>query len=110
MEGIAELMSMSDAFCQEHAISMEVSGKLQLVLDELLVNVVRYGQQEEQELPQMKLNLRFLPDKKLLVTELQDNGVPFNPFALAEPDTDLTIEERELGGDRKSTRLNSSHT
>ena len=44
------------------------------------------------------LNLRFLPDKKLLVTELQDNGVPFNPFALAEPDTDLTIEERELGG------------
>ena len=98
VEGIAELMSMSDAFCQEHAISMEVSGKLQLVLDELLVNVVRYGQQEEQELPQMKLNLRFLPDKKLLVTELQDNGVPFNPFALAEPDTDLTIEERELGG------------
>lgn len=98
VEGIAELMSISDAFCQEQAISMEVSGKLQLVLDELLVNVVRYGQDEGQELPLMKLDLRYLPNKKLLVAELQDNGVPFNPFALAEPDTDLTIEERELGG------------
>ena len=106
VEGIAELMSMSDAFCQAQSISMEISGKLQLVLDELLVNVVRYGQGDGQagvqaasnERPVMRLDLRYLPENSLLVAELQDNGVPFNPFALAEPDTDLTIEERELGG------------
>mgnify|MGYP006270394973 CR=1 FL=1 len=98
IEGISELMSMSDSFCNEHAIGADISGRLQLVLDELLVNVVRYGQAEHTPCPVIKLDLRYSFQTNLLIAELQDNGVQFNPFALAEPDTDLTIDERELGG------------
>jgi anti-sigma regulatory factor (Ser/Thr protein kinase) len=32
------------------------------------------------------------------VVEIRDDGAAFNPFILAEPDTTLSIEERELGG------------
>lgn len=98
VEGMARLMAASDAFCQEQSIPSEISGRLQLVLDELLVNVVSHGSGSSQQQPTIRLLLRHLPEDQLLVVEIRDDGIPFNPFALAEPDTDLSIEERELGG------------
>lgn len=95
-EGMTELMQQTESFCLQQQIQMDTIGRLQLVLDELVINVVRYGQGEEVTKPIIKLDLRLR--QNLLVVELRDTGVPFNPFALAEPDTDLSIEERDLGG------------
>lgn len=94
--GMAELMRQAEQFCREHGISEEITGRLQLVLDELLINVVSYGSEDSDSTARVSLSLRL--QSKLLVVELRDTGRPFNPFALAEPDTDLSIEERELGG------------
>ena len=98
VEGMAALMAASDAFCSRQAIEPDISGRLQLVLDELLVNVVNHGSAGGETVPQIQLMLRHLPEEQRLVVQIRDNGIPFNPFALAEPDTDLSIEERELGG------------
>jgi len=98
VEGMGQLMAASDRFCQQQSIAAEISGRLQLVLDELLVNVVSHGAGASEHEPTIRLLLRFLPEDQLLVVEIRDDGIAFNPFALAEPDTDLTIEERELGG------------
>ena len=95
-EGMASLMQQADGFCQRQGINAEISGRLQLVLDELLMNVVSYGSEGAANIARISLSLRLQSD--LLVVEIKDTGKPFNPFALAEPDTDLTIEERELGG------------
>jgi sigma-B regulation protein RsbU (phosphoserine phosphatase) len=97
-EGMGAIMAASDAFCTEQQIEPSISGRLQLVQDELLVNVVSHGAGDGDETPTIRLLLRHLPDDHRLVVEIRDNGIPFNPFALAEPDTDLSIEERELGG------------
>ena len=94
--GMADLMKQADTFCNLHGISQGISGRLQLVLDELLINVVNYGSQNAEVLARITLSLRLQSD--LLVVELKDTGKPFNPFALAEPDTDLSLEEREVGG------------
>lgn len=95
-QGMAELMQQTEAFCLQQQIEADTIGRLQLVLDELVINVVRYGQGESASQPVIQLDLRLR--QNLLVVELRDTGVPFNPFALAEPDTDLSIEERDLGG------------
>ena len=95
-DGMAALMRRADGFCQQHGISDDISGRLQLVLDELLMNVVSYGSEQEGATARVSLSLRL--QSRLLVVELRDTGKPFNPFALAEPDTDLSLEERELGG------------
>ena len=97
-EGMGAIMAASDGFCSEQQIGPSISGRLQLVLDELLVNVVSHGAGDGDVTPTIRLLLRHLPDDHRLVVEIRDNGIPFNPFALAEPDTDLSIEERELGG------------
>ena len=98
MEGMAELMKVSDAFCSEHHIAADISGRLQLVLDELLINVVNYGRKKDADLHTIKLALRYFDSNQLLVAEIRDSGAAFNPFALAEPDTDLSIDERQPGG------------
>lgn len=97
-EGMRLIMAASDAFCSEQQISQSISGRLQLVLDELLVNAVSHGAGGSDGTPVIRLLLRHLPDDHRLVVEIRDTGIPFNPFSLAEPDTDLSIEERELGG------------
>jgi sigma-B regulation protein RsbU (phosphoserine phosphatase) len=94
--GMAQLMQAADRFCREQRIHADISGRLQLALDELMVNVVSYGQGDAEQLPQLILNLRLR--RQLLIVELRDTGVPFNPFAVAEPDTDLSLDERDPGG------------
>lgn len=96
LQGMADLMREVDGFCQQQTIDADVSGRLQLVLDELLVNVVRYGGADGAEVPRIEIDLRLR--ETLLIVELRDTGIPFNPFALAEPDTDLDVNERGEGG------------
>ena len=98
IKGMTTLMAASDAFCTQQQIGPSISGRLQMVLDELLVNVVSHGAGDSEVTPTIRLLLRHLLNDNLLVVEIHDNGIPFNPFTLAEPDTDLNIEDRELGG------------
>lgn len=97
-DGIAALLSASDCFCSKQLLGPSISGRLQLMLDELFVNVMNHGAQETGVASTLCLLLRHLPELNRLVVEIRDNGVQFNPFVLAEPDTSLSIEERELGG------------
>lgn len=97
-EGLAVLLAASDAFCAQEGLSPSISGRLQLILDELFVNVMNHGAEGQGLAPTLCLLLRNLPELNRLVVEIRDDGMPFNPFVLAEPDTNLSIEERELGG------------
>jgi phosphoserine phosphatase RsbU/P len=97
-EGLTALLAASDAFCAQEGLSTSISGRLQLVLDELFVNVMNHGADGQGLAPTLCLLLRILPELNRLVVEIRDDGMPFNPFVLAEPDTSLSIEERELGG------------
>lgn len=98
VEGMSALMLGVDSFCQGQGVPPETCGRLLLVLDELLVNVLHYGGDGGERLPAIELILRYLREQMRLVVEIRDDGTPFNPFALAEPDTDASIEDRELGG------------
>ena len=37
-------------------------------------------------------------DRERLSVTVEDEGLPFNPFARSAPDTTLSLEEREIGG------------
>jgi len=69
--------------------------KLKLIFDELLNNVISYAYRDDAE---HDIETRVeLTGKRLTVT-ISDDGVPFNPLSLATPDTNLSLEEREIGG------------
>lgn len=92
---LAEAM---EEFAAAESLSGGVSGKLNLVLDELITNSINYGLQDVAE-PRLELRLAGAEGRDVLEAVLEDNGPAFDPFSEAPvPDTTLELDERPIGG------------
>lgn len=87
-----------EAFAAAESLSSGMSGKLNLVLDELITNSIHYGLQDVAE-PRLELRLASAEGRDVLEAVLEDNGPAFDPFSEAPvPDTTLELDERPIGG------------
>ena len=66
-----------------------------MVFDELLANVISYAYSDE-EAHNIDISISF--DNGQLAINITDDGVPFNPFTREDPDTSLSLEDRDIGG------------
>ena len=66
-----------------------------LAIEELVTNCVKYGYDDTRE-HIIEIELRLSPAE--LVLTVTDDGHPFNPLELPEPDTRLPVEDRAVGG------------
>ncbi len=69
--------------------------KMNIVLDELLANVIRYAFEDNHD---HLIYLEFAVTDSSFCMTLEDNGVPFDPFNQPPPDTNKGLEERDIGG------------
>jgi anti-sigma regulatory factor (Ser/Thr protein kinase) len=69
--------------------------RVNLVFDEILSNIISYAYQDDAG-HEIKIGIDLTAEK--LLVSIEDDGIPFNPFAREEPDTSLPIEDREIGG------------
>lgn len=95
IDAVQTALSEFEIFAEECEVSMPVAMKVNIVLDELLSNIVKYGFADELE-HFIQVTLEF-HGRKLMIT-FEDDGIPFNPFQKTPPDLSLPIEEREIGG------------
>jgi sigma-B regulation protein RsbU (phosphoserine phosphatase) len=82
-------------FAQESGIPDTIRQKVSIVLDEMLNNIVSYAYQDDGE-HDIEVDID-LSGNRLVVT-IKDEGVPFNPFGLGEPDVGAGMDERQIGG------------
>ena len=68
--------------------------QLELAVEEAVVNICLYAY----EVPPGEVLVRVDPEEERFVVELVDEGVPFDPLAVEEPDLRAGAGERELGG------------
>jgi len=68
---------------------------MQVALDEILSNIVKYGYADDAE-HEIQVRLRVL-DNAFEAT-IEDDGVPFNPLESRAPDTASQLRERRIGG------------
>ena len=66
-----------------------------MVFDEILNNIMSYADTDHDE---HEIEIKLEHTGKRLVISIVDDGVPFNPFAAAMPDTRLSVEDRSIGG------------
>lgn len=67
--------------------------KVNLVLDELSVNIVNYGEEASE------IEVSLASDDDEVRVEISDDGRPFDPLHDAvEPDIDAPLEDRPIGG------------
>ncbi|MEE8327951.1 MAG: ATP-binding protein, partial [Nitrosomonadaceae bacterium] len=66
-----------------------------MVFDELLTNIISYAYQDCE---QHDIGIQLFLKKNSIVIVVDDDGLPFNPFQVDAPKTQLSIEERDVGG------------
>jgi len=95
LRDIEPLMGILSALSREQGFSAELAHDLRLVLEEALSNVILYGFQDESE---HLIEVDMAVEGEAFVLEIRDDGIPFNPLAETDPNLDMPIEEREIGG------------
>ena len=95
LEEIARVIEDFGAFASENGLDTDVHRSMNMVFDELLNNIVSYAYEGEGE---HWIDVRVELDREQLSVTVEDEGLPFNPFARSAPDTTLSMEERQIGG------------
>jgi sigma-B regulation protein RsbU (phosphoserine phosphatase) len=92
---IGKVIEAFDAFSDQSGVPTSVTMKFNVVLDDLLTNIISYAFPDGGE-HEILIHGENSTDRLRLVIE--DDGQPFDPFALPEVDTSQTLEERQVGG------------
>lgn len=95
---LAEIDTVNNAladFAQQNGIEDSVVQKIKVAFDELLNNTISYGYKDEHE-HVIEVGVDLL-EGRLRVT-IADDATPFNPLSEETPNTELGIDEREIGG------------
>jgi sigma-B regulation protein RsbU (phosphoserine phosphatase) len=66
-----------------------------VVIDELLMNIISYAYLDDGK-HDIGFKVELSADR--LKVSMVDDGIPFNPLGVETPNTELSIEEREIGG------------
>ncbi|GAB6054792.1 hypothetical protein JCM15415_01080 [Methanobacterium movens] len=69
--------------------------ELELALEEVYVNIVRYAYQDEGKI-QIKSQLKENPLQ--ITIQFIDQGIPYNPLENKDPERSLKIENKKKGG------------
>lgn len=69
--------------------------KLQFVMDELFSNIVKYAYPEQ--IGEVVI-AGDLSKEKCIVVTIEDNGIFYNLLERENPDTELPLEDRKIGG------------
>jgi len=92
---IERLARIADDFERRHQLSAETSHNVKVALDEILTNIISYAYDDTRE---HIIVIRLSLDQEKLTVEVEDDGRPFNPLNVPEPDTKELLEERPIGG------------
>jgi len=80
---------------KEANINEFVLDSLNLAVEEAVVNVINYAYPEGEK---GEVSINASDDGKKITFMISDQGRPFDPTKVEEPDTTLPAEEREIGG------------
>jgi len=75
---------------------MRAQMQIDIAIDELFGNIAHYAYSPG--IGQATVQVDVVEEPLSVVITFIDNGVPYDPLAKADPDTTLSVEERDIGG------------
>lgn len=95
LERLAEAF---DDFADRHQVSDPARFQLQLCLEEMVLNVINYGFDDDAE-HEIHVDFDFQIDSRTITVNILDDGRRFDPLTeVPEPDIDAKLEDRTVGG------------
>lgn len=95
IETIPQLNAFIDGFCEEQGIAMDIAIRLNLAIEEAVVNVMNYAYPKGTV---GYVDIDMEADEENVTVILSDKGIPFDPTKKEKVDTTLSAEERPIGG------------
>ena len=95
---LSEIERLANAvmqFGRENNFSDKVIFDINLALAEVVNNIISYAYKDKNE---HQINIHMELEGPELVLKVEDDGVPFNPLEVPEPDINKPLEERQPGG------------
>ena len=94
-ENLEKFLDVISVFAEKNDFSPDVVMRIKLSIEEALVNILNYAYPECEG--EVEICYRKENDTKLIL-EILDNGIPFDPLSLPEPNLTVNLSEREVGG------------
>jgi serine/threonine-protein kinase RsbW len=92
---ISRMSQIIDEFCASNKLCSDTGFALNLSLEEILTNIIKYGYDDSDEhVILVRLNL----NQGQVYIEVEDDGKPFNPLEVEPPDIHKPLDERPIGG------------
>jgi serine/threonine-protein kinase RsbW len=95
VEQLPAAQAFLKSWVEQAGIDPRLGGRLALALEEVFVNVCHYAYPPDRP---GEIELRILPSAERFVLDVLDDGQPFDPANLPEPDLAATLEQRAIGG------------
>ena len=97
LENMESLIAYAQNIWTEMGMDSALADKLHLVLEEILVNIVKYAYPDSDSKGDISLSCG-MQDQKSFCMQIKDHGQAFNPLDLEDPDTNEDLEKRPIGG------------
>lgn len=95
LQGLARIVAMVEAFCGANNVPATTCNIMNLVLDEVLSNIVKYAY----EVPEQgTIDVELVCSNAKLMASVEDRGIAFNPLELPTPAGGGPLQSRQEGG------------
>jgi len=95
LPSLPPLITTVNRFLEKHAIPHEAIYLANLAIEEIVTNIIKYGY-DNTDHHTIAVNLTLLPNTIHL--QLKDDGHPFDPLQTPEPDLNVPLAQRKVGG------------
>lgn len=96
MENYDKLQDFVDGILDEVGCPLKVQHQMNVILDELASNVIRYAYNPH--IGDLTVQIDVEDNNAAVSLTLLDSGTPYNPLEKPDPDITLSVEERPIGG------------
>ena len=95
LEELGRMGQIIDEFCESNRLTADTGFALNLSLEEILTNVIKYAYDDDDK---HTILVRLHLNEGEVYMEVEDDGRPFNPLESETPDIHAPLDERPLGG------------
>ena len=94
LEGLDEVLDFVSSLLDAHGCTPKARAQLRMVMEELYVNVAHYAYPSGDGWAE----IRGVVEDGVATFRLIDGGKPFDPLAKPDPNVQLSLEDRPIGG------------
>ena len=96
LDELQKINAAIEELAEEENWSPDVTFQIGLAVEELGVNIVNYGHDDDKA---HEIKIVIASEDEAITIEIEDDGHAFNPLSDApEPDLDAEVEDRTVGG------------